>query len=124
MSIKQKLKKFKCKTNDEFDLCISPSKVVSATTLFISRKPEHSETILGIEDFDATKKNVSKVLNERGSYRKYSDEQHLKIRKYCRENGVAMGLRKFKESFPNLTGSTARTLRSKYRKDPAGPIVS
>ena len=31
MSIKQKLKKFKCKTNDEIDLCISPSKVVSAT---------------------------------------------------------------------------------------------
>ena len=48
--------------------------------LLHSKKPEHSETILGIEDFDATKKSASKVWNERGSYRKYSDEQRLKIR--------------------------------------------
>ena len=44
-----------------------------------------------------------------------------------------MGTRKFKESFPNLTESTARAFRSKCEKEikiadeeerPAGPIVA
>ena len=120
-------------------------KIVSATTPVISKALEHSETTLSIGDFDATKKSVSKVSNKHVSYTKYSNEDRLKIRKYCgengvakirkycSENGVAMGLRKFKESFPNLNGSTAPTLCSKYKKEikiaddeehPAGPIVA
>ena len=108
-------------------------KIVSATTPVISKALEHSETTLSIGDFDLTKKSVSKVSNKHVSYTKDSNEDRLKIRKYCSENGVAMGLRKFKESFPNLNGSTAPTLCSKYKKEikiaddeehPAGPIVA
>ena len=108
-------------------------KIVSATTPVISKALEHSETTLSIGDFDATKKSVSKVSNKHVSYTKYSNEDRLKIRKYCSENGVAMGLRKFKESFPNLNESTTPTLCSKYKKEikiaddeehPAGPIVA
>ena len=78
-------------------------------------------------------KSVSKVSNKRGSYTKYSEEERLKIGKYCNENGVSIGLRKFKESFANLTEITARTLGSKDEKDikiadkeepPAGAIVA
>ena len=116
MSIKQTLKKSESKTNDEIDLCISSTKVVSATTPVIRKKLEHSETILSIRDFDATKESVPKVLNESVSYTKYSDEERFKIRKHCSENGVAMGLRKFKQSFPNLTESVAQTFRLKYEK--------
>ena len=99
----------------------------------IRKEPEHSETILSIGDFDATKKSVSKVWNKRGSYAKYSDEERLKIGKYCSENGVTTGLHKFKESFPNLTESTTRTFHSTYEKEieiadekerPTGPIVA
>ena len=57
MLIKQTLKKSKSKTAD---LCILSSKVVSATTPVISKKQEHSETILSIADFYATKKSVLK----------------------------------------------------------------
>ena len=80
-----------------------------------------------------TSKSVLKVSNKRGSYTKYSEEERLKIGKYCSENGVCIGLRKFKESFANLTEITARTLGSKDEKDikiadkeepPAGAIVA
>ena len=61
MSIKQTLKKSKSKTNHEIELCISSSKVVSATTPVISKEVEHAEIVLRIGGFDATnKKNVSK----------------------------------------------------------------
>ena len=87
-------------------------------------------------DFDATKKNILKISNKLGSNIKYSHEERLKIGKSCSENGVAMSLHKFKELFPNLTESTARTFRSKYEKEikiadeqerpivAAGPIVA
>ena len=61
MLIKQTLKNSKSKRNDETDLCISSSKVVSATTHVITKELEHSTTISSIGDFDATKKSVSKV---------------------------------------------------------------
>ena len=41
----------------------------------------------------------------------------MKIGKYCSENGVSIGLHKFKESFGNLTEITARTFGSKDEKD-------
>ena len=83
MSIKQTFKKSESKTNDEIDVCISSSQVVSATTPVICKQPEHSETILSIGGFDPIKKSFSKVLNKHGSYTKY----------------VAMGLHNSKHHF-------------------------
>ena len=120
-SIKESFKKLRSKSseenNDDIELVISSEKVVSAPTPVVINEVEHSETTLSIGDFNATKKRVSKVSTKRGSYSKYSDESRFKIGKYCSENGVANGLRKFKQTFPNLTESTARTFRAKYEKE-------
>lgn len=110
MSIKQTLKNFKIKTKDEIDLWISSLQVLSATTPVISNKPEHSETILSTGPLDAIYKNASKLSN------KVQWRRTVKTAKYWSKNGVAMGLRKFKESFPKLTESTARTFHWRYKK--------
>ena len=54
--------------------------------------------------------------NVRGNYKKYTDEDRYKIRKYASENVSTATLQKFNSDFPKLNESTVRDFKRKYEE--------
>ena len=113
MSIKETLKNPKAKQTMKLTYAFFFQKLHLLQLLSSVRNQNTLKQFLALQ----TSKSVSKVSKKRGSYTKYSDKEQLKIGKYCSENGISIGLRRFKESFANLTEITARTFGSKDEKD-------
>ena len=80
-------------------------------------QPSNSETGLGVLDHGSAKEAERNVSNKRGKYIKYSAVQGYKIGKYASEYSAASTLQKYKGGFPQLNGSTVRSMRQKYEEE-------
>ena len=80
------------------------------------------EELLGprvLSEVNETMRNVlhtPETPKSRGKYAAYSPQDRAMLGKYCAEHGATATIRKFKETFPNLSDSTVRSMRSKYNK--------
>ena len=80
------------------------------------------EELLGprvLSEVNETMQNIihtPETPKSRGKYAAYSPQDRAMLGKYCAEYGATATIRKFKETFPNLSDSTVRSMRSKYNK--------
>ena len=80
--------------------------------------PSHSETSLGLLDYEAARDTgTSGLKKSRSNYQKYSPNERYNIGKHTPEFGTANILRRFKSEFPQLRESTVRSIRSKYEEE-------
>ena len=87
-------------------------------TLSTNTQPSHSETGLGLLDYESSKEASERAEKKpRGKYTKYSDSQRHAIGKYASEYSTASTLRRYKDEFPELSESTVRTMRKKYEEE-------
>lgn len=96
-----------------------PDELSKRLPLTTQQQPCHSETGLGVLDFDAVSRavNENNAKTKRERYYKYTDEERFNIGKHTAEFGAKSAIRKFKGEFPNLNESTARSMREKYQKE-------
>ena len=113
--IKQSRKNAKSKnTTCDVDLTIDGD----SPTLSTNTQPSHSETGLGLLDYESSKEASERAEKKpRGKYTKYSDSQRHAIGKYASEYSTASTLRRYKDEFPELSESTVRTMRKKYEEE-------
>ena len=138
MSIVRQLAKIKAKEDKkrraaEAEEAVENGNVVNdANTGLNTTDPLHAmvytETCLGAVDFQTVQDAVPRArVPKRGNYIKYTDMERHDIGKYVSEHGIQPALRKFKERFPTLNESTARSVKKKYeellRKNSAGIII-
>lgn len=81
-----------------------------------SNVPSHSETGLGLLDYEAVLEATNNE-KKRGSYQAFSPAERYNIGKHASEHGTASTLRKFKNLFPNLKESTVRSIRKKCEEE-------
>ena len=80
--------------------------------------PSHSETSLGLLDYEAARDTgTSGLKKSRSNYQKYSPNERYNIGKHTPEFGTASILPRFKSEFPQLRESTVRSIRSQYEED-------
>ena len=107
-------------TSCDVDLTVDDCSSVASSSP-ISTQPSHSETGLGLLDYEASATATSSELGAekklRGSYTKYSDNQRHAIGRYASEYSTASTLRRYKDEFPELSESTVRTMRKKYEEE-------
>ena len=76
--------------------------------------PSHSETILGLLDYETTRDAGTSGFKKSGSnYRKYSPNERYNKGEHALEFGTKITLRRFKAEFPQLRESTVRSIRSR-----------
>jgi len=90
-------------------------------TLFSAKTPtvNRKDTGLGEVDFGVIHAGYEEgaSTSKRSKYIKWSEEDRYEIGKYASMNGPAAAVRKFKQHFPTLNESTARTFRSRVEAD-------
>ena len=80
--------------------------------------PSHSETNLGLLDYEKARgAGTSGLKKSRSYYPKNSTNEWYYIGKHASEFGTASTLRKFKVEFPQLRESTVCSIRSKYDEE-------
>ena len=80
--------------------------------------PSHSETSLGLLDYEAARDTgTSGLKKSRKNYQKYSPNERYNIGKHTPEFGKASILPRFRSEFPQLRESTVRSIRSQYEED-------
>lgn len=105
----------------DVDLTVDDCSSLASSSPISTLQPSHSETGLGLLDYEASAAATSRELGAkkklRGSYTKYSDNQRHAIGKYASEYSTASTLRRYKDEFPELSESTVRTMRKKYEEE-------
>ena len=80
--------------------------------------PSHSETNLGLLDYETARgARTSRLKKSRSYYPKNSSNEWYNSGKHASEFGAASTLRKFKVEFPQLRESTICSIRSKYDEE-------
>ena len=113
-------KEMQAETKVNLDFTVEkPDELSKRLPLTTQQQPRHSETGLGVLDFDAvlTAVNENNAKTKRERYYKYTDEERFNIGEHTAEFGAKSALRKSKGQFPNLNESTARSMREKYEKE-------
>ena len=80
--------------------------------------PSHSETNLGLLDYETARDaGTSGLKKSRSNYQKYCPNERYNIGKHRSKFCTASTLQRFKAEFPQLRESTVRSMRSKYEKE-------